>query len=381
MNIKLTNPSLDTYLDLIKKNITDTKFRVYRGQDQRYFININNVNSESVYPSVYRPRDSNSDCVDYEAKIFFEYLKDYAKGCSFDDVLSIQDILIEMAQKGKHTRLLDVTTNPLIALFNACDKINGKDGVVYIFIENKDFLNEHTEATRYNKDSPSYLHSTLVCLIKNFYLDLIRCSQNSDIHMMLVNFFFSEKISNLMGGNSDFARINDLLLESKNFLNVCKIGSQPTISNIFNFLNSIEDPVPSDLSTYVNTLNNHLSRLHPKFKITYENDEYFFLPIFLNILSMIGNPVLISPNFHRHEPIIANRILTQRSKILLFPNKFIFPNTGTMPTELVSMKNNDYANSLLSISVSSSIKEELIYKLKRIYNLSEFYPDALNNIY
>lgn len=49
-----------------------------------------------------------------------------------------------------------------------------------------------------------------------------------------------------------------------------------------------------------------------------------------------------------------------------------------MPKELVNMKNNDCINSFLSIYISSSIKVELIYKLKRIYNFSEFYPDALN---
>ena len=43
---------------------------------------------------------------------------------------------------GLKTRLLDITRNPLVALFNACEKCdaNGKDGCLHIFVVPKEMI-------------------------------------------------------------------------------------------------------------------------------------------------------------------------------------------------------------------------------------------------
>ncbi len=52
---------------------------------------------------------------------------------SFSECRSALDYLVQMQHYGLPTRLLDVTLNPLVALYFACEKEENKDGKVYLF--------------------------------------------------------------------------------------------------------------------------------------------------------------------------------------------------------------------------------------------------------
>lgn len=52
---------------------------------------------------------------------------------SFSECKSTLDYLVQMQHYGLPTRLLDMMTNPLVALYFACEKADSKDGVVYVF--------------------------------------------------------------------------------------------------------------------------------------------------------------------------------------------------------------------------------------------------------
>lgn len=77
-----------------------------------------------------------------EAEMYYDILS--VKPDAFQNDSSVYERLITMQHFGMPTRLLDITRNPLVAIFFACNNLQHAkyDGTVYTFApENKDFLN------------------------------------------------------------------------------------------------------------------------------------------------------------------------------------------------------------------------------------------------
>jgi FRG domain-containing protein len=77
-----------------------------------------------------------------EARMYYDILS--LKPEAFVNDYSIYDRLITMQHFGMPTRLLDITRNPLVAIFFACNNLNraNSDGLVYSFVpESDNFLN------------------------------------------------------------------------------------------------------------------------------------------------------------------------------------------------------------------------------------------------
>ena len=80
--------------------------------------------------------------LDYEVEMYYDILS--LKPDAFVNDNTVYERLITMQHFGMPTRLMDITRNPLVAIFFACNNLDRSqsDGVVYTFApQNKEFLN------------------------------------------------------------------------------------------------------------------------------------------------------------------------------------------------------------------------------------------------
>jgi len=107
--------------------------KLYRGQANSSWKLDSSLTRESKY-------------INHEAEMYYEILS--LKTDSFVNDRTVYERLITMQHFGMPTRLMDVTRNPLVAIFFACNNLQraNVDGIVYTFKkENKDFLNFEDE--------------------------------------------------------------------------------------------------------------------------------------------------------------------------------------------------------------------------------------------
>lgn len=156
--------SLNTYVESIIKinqqienqNANDKKnsYTYYRGHSSWRYIH---------QPSIYR--EGNEKLLENEDRIFRDIIS--SKPHFFNDCNTTLDMLVKMQHYGIPTRLLDLTDNPLISLFFACNANDDEDKGI------------HGEVTVFNvpQEKFKYYDSDTVSVLSN----IVKCNKDFDI--------------------------------------------------------------------------------------------------------------------------------------------------------------------------------------------------------
>lgn len=112
--------SFSEFYDVLKQVLKE-------GNDElEYFFRGHSKHIFEPIPSIYR-----NGYITYEDKMYYEAIR--RNPSDFKEGMTSFDNLVKMQHYELPTRLLDITTNPLIALYFACKEYNDNDGEVLIF--------------------------------------------------------------------------------------------------------------------------------------------------------------------------------------------------------------------------------------------------------
>lgn len=128
-----TITSVSDYLEKLKEiEVNEDSQLFYRGVSNKEY-----ATPENNIPSIYR----NSGWIENEDKMFYELVSRVPE--EFKDCQNTFEYLVKMQHYGYPTRLLDITSNPLVALYFACIGDNNKDGQVILFNIKKNIIRNY----------------------------------------------------------------------------------------------------------------------------------------------------------------------------------------------------------------------------------------------
>ena len=165
----------------------DTVSKIPRKKDHTLFFRGHANENFSALPAIFRaiPKSSSSEkYIDKEAQLFHNMIMQCPD--EFKDSVSTFDHLVKMQHYSLPTRLLDITTNPLVALYFSCSEFieEGTNGEVIVYqIPNNDIK-------FYNSDTVSVI-SNLAQLKNDF--DIKSDTKSDDYREKFIHIIKNEK--------------------------------------------------------------------------------------------------------------------------------------------------------------------------------------------
>ncbi|WP_439182524.1 FRG domain-containing protein [Carboxylicivirga taeanensis] len=215
-------------LDIMSK---DDAGEYYRGQAVSSWILNASITREPKY-------------LKYEADMYYDILS--LKPEAFKNDIGVYDRLITMQHYGMPTRLLDITRNPLVAIFFACNNMERKesDGIVFTFSPNDEMKFLNFEDNRLNALEAIYKNETYDSEFLKGISYLKGVAKNQRINNQSGDFIF------IGTGNGIKEKINDLpekyiiidaeskaaLLEQLETLNIHAGSVYPDLSHISSYI-------------------------------------------------------------------------------------------------------------------------------------------------
>jgi len=177
---KIRIDSVSKFLKVFEKN------NIQSNSERKIYFRGNADKSWRDVPSVYR----NPDLIKNEHNIYHEMISKIPQ--EFKDCQTAFDHLVKMQHYGLPTRLLDITSDPLVALYFACNSEKNKDGKVTTFNITRNMVKT------YDSDTVSIL-SNLVKI--------------KDLNLIILKLF--QQINNIEITDADIKKEFQILPESK----------------------------------------------------------------------------------------------------------------------------------------------------------------------
>jgi hypothetical protein len=188
--------TITSVVEFLSRPLWDTKTMIFRGVSK---------SSYELSPSIARiPLKSSEDRFEYEEQILEDFQEKAFPHLKYEPKNSLEWLFLAQ-HYGIPTRLLDWTTNPLVALFFAVEKNDGDDGAVYKTIQKKWIIGaevafdieeevglrpKHTDVRYINQSGIFTIHPThrMEADTKHFTKYIVPKSIKSDIRWQLYKY-------------------------------------------------------------------------------------------------------------------------------------------------------------------------------------------------
>lgn len=163
--------NVQEYIDTIEKLIIDNTYDlglVNGGEMKPHFLYRGHSNHEKykLEPQIMRELPTQSGSITEYSQLEYNILSDFiSESCAYQKNIDVHDILgwLELAQHyGVPTRLMDLTENPLIALYFACRSRSKYDASVWV-VNETEYLKRYWDTPMFNlvADSQNKVHNII----------------------------------------------------------------------------------------------------------------------------------------------------------------------------------------------------------------------------